>query len=133
MYRSETNIPEVFLRGTGCPESFIEFARSLANAEKPVNYHSCFISYSSKDQEVAERLYTDLQDNGVRCWFAPEDLKTGEKFWHRIDESIRLYDKLLIVLSQHSVESEWVEREVVAALEKEQQQKNLVLLSAITY
>src|SRR5207245_3282529 len=53
--------------------------------------------------------------------------KIGEKFWHRIDESIRLYDKLLVVLSQHSVESEWVEREVIAALEKERQQQKLVL------
>jgi hypothetical protein len=54
-------------------------------------------------------------------------LKIGEDFWHSIDESIRLYDKLLIVLSEHSVNSEWVEKEVMAALEKEQQQNKLVL------
>ncbi len=69
----------------------------------------------------------DLQSKGVRCWFAPEDLKIGEKFWHRIDESIRLYDKLLVVLSEHSVTSVWVENEVMAALEKEHQQQKLVL------
>ena len=38
-----------------------------------------------------------------------------------------LYDKLLIILSEFSIESNWVEREVVAALEKEQQQRKLVL------
>ena len=84
-------------------------------------------SFPDRDQDFAERLYADLQNQGVRCWFAPEDLKIGEKFWHRIDESIRLYDKLLVVLSEYSVTSVWVENEVMAALEKEHQQQKLVL------
>jgi hypothetical protein len=122
--QSKGDIPEVFLRGAGLSDTFIAYAHSLI---QKLLYYTCFISYSSKDQGFAKRLYADLQNRGVRCWFAPEDLKIGEKFWHRIDESIRLYDKLLVVLSQHSVESEWVEREVVAALEREQQQHKAVL------
>ncbi|HEY7420205.1 MAG TPA: toll/interleukin-1 receptor domain-containing protein [Ktedonobacteraceae bacterium] len=125
LLRSQGDIPEAFLRGAGLPDTFISYARALV--QNPIEYYTCFISYSSKDQDFAERLYADLQSKGVRCWFAPEDLKIGEKFWHRIDESIRLYDKLLVVLSLHSVESAWVEREVTAALEKEQQQQKLVL------
>ena len=38
-----------------------------------------FISYSTKDQDFDERLHTDLQDKGVRCWFAPEDVQGGKK------------------------------------------------------
>jgi hypothetical protein len=123
--RSEGDIPEVFLRQAGLSDTFITYARSLI--QNPIEYYTCFISYSSKDQTFAERLYADLQSKGVRCWFAPEDLKIGEKFWHRIDESIRLYDKLLVVLSEHSVNSAWVENEVMAALEKEQHNNKLVL------
>jgi hypothetical protein len=124
IFLSEGRIPEVFLRGTGAPDSFIEYMSSLVN--QPIDYYSCFISYSSKDQTFAERLYADFQSNNVRCWFAPEDLKIGDKFWHRIDESIRIYDKLLVVLSEHSVQSDWVEREVMAALEKEKQGKTVL-------
>jgi len=40
----------------------------------------------------------------------------------RIYESIRLYDKLLLALSQHALASSWVEREVTTAFEKEQKQ-----------
>jgi hypothetical protein len=127
IYRSKGNIPEVFLKGAGVQESFLTNIRALVESMSAINFYSCFISYSNKDGEFAERLYTDLQSEGVRCWFAPEDLKIGDKFWHRIDESIRLHDKLLVVLSQHSVESQWVEREVVAAMEKEQKGKKLVL------
>ena len=57
----------------------------------------------------------------------PKDMKTGDKIRHRIDESIRLYDKLLLVLSKHSIGSQWVEHEVETALAKEQKVKRTVL------
>ena len=46
-------------------------------ADPLIEFYSCFISYASRDQEFAERLYADLQSKGVRCWFAPEDMKNG--------------------------------------------------------
>jgi len=125
IYRSKGRIPEQFLRGAGVPEDFIIFARSLA--ANPIEFYSCFISYSGKDDAFAKELHTKLQAQGVRCWFAPEDLKIGDRFQERIEESIRLYDKLLVVLSENSVNSAWVEREVQAAFEKEQRQGSTVL------
>jgi hypothetical protein len=123
--RSQGELPEAFLRGAGLPNMFIEYARSLV--QSPIEYYTCFLSYSSRDQDFAERLYADLQSKGVRCWFAQEDMKIGDEIRPRIEESIRLYDKLLLVLSEHSLKSTWVEREVVAAFEKEQQQDQRVL------
>lgn len=64
---------------------------------------------------------------GVRCWFAPKDMKIGDKICARIDESIRIYDKLLIVLSEYSIASDWVEKEVETAFEEESRQSKLVL------
>ncbi len=117
LVRSGGNIPEVFLRKAGVPDSIIEYSHSLLT--NPIEYYSCFISYSSKDQDFADRLYADLQDKGVRCWFAPHDLKIGDRFADRIEQSIRIYDKLLIILSKNSVRSIWVEDECRAAMEKE--------------
>ena len=125
IYHSKGRFPESFLRGIGVPDSFIEYMSSLVS--NPLDYYTCFISYSSKDQAFAERLYADLQNKGVRCWFAPEDLKIGDHYHQRIDESIRLYDKLILILSEHAVQSAWVEREVVAAREKEDREQRLVL------
>jgi hypothetical protein len=90
-------------------------------------YYSCFISYSSKDEAFAQRLHTDLQQKGVRCWFAPEDMKIGDKIRPRIDESIRIHDKLLLVLSKNSINSTWVEKEVETAFEEENKRKQTVL------
>ena len=125
IFRSKGNIPEAFLRGAGVPDIFIEYAASLA--AKPIEFYSCFISHSSKDAALAERLHADLQAKGVRCWFAPEDLKTGDKFRFKIDEAVRLHDKLLLLLSKNSVASDWVEKEVETAFEKERKEKRTVL------
>ena len=54
-----------------------------------------FISYSTVDDEFAKRIHPDLQSNGVRCWFAPHDMRTGEKMLDSIDAAIRLRDKVL--------------------------------------
>jgi len=125
IYRSQGNIPEVFLKGAGVDDTFITYIRSLVG--KAIEYYTCFISYSSKDEAFAKRLYADLQNRNVRCWFAPEDMKIGDRIRPRIDESIRIYDKLLLVLSEHSVTSKWVEFEVEAAMDKEQEGKSPVL------
>jgi hypothetical protein len=127
IYSSEGNIPEPFLLGCGVAESFIVQIPALVAAMQPIQFYSCFISYSSKDEELAQRLHADLQSRGVRCWFAPEDLKIGERFRRRIDEVIRVHDKLLLILSEHSVASPWVEKEVETAMEREDEQKRTVL------
>lgn len=113
------NLPEVFLRGCGFPDSFIDNLPSLIGAVQPIQFYSCFISYASKDDEFARRLYADLQAKGVRCWFAPENLKIGDRFRKSIHDAIRIHDKLLLVLSENSVKSDWVEKEVESAFEQE--------------
>jgi hypothetical protein len=121
-----SQLPLRFLRGCGLPDNLIESLPSLFN--KPIQfYYSCFISYSSKDHNFAQRLHADLQENGVRCWFAPEDMKIGDRIRTRIDEVIRLHEKLLLVLSANSINSDWVEKEVETAFEKERETNRTVL------
>jgi len=88
-------------------------------AGKAIQFYSCFISYSTKDQEFADRLHADLQSKGVRVWFAPDDIKGGQKLHEQIPEAIRLYDKLLLVLSENSIKSNWVETEIYHAIQDE--------------
>ena len=117
IYRSQGKIPEVFLRGAGLPDEFIAYIGSLVG--RPIEFYSCFISHSGKDQEFADRLYNDLQGNGVCCWFAPHHLQQGKKLHEQIDEAIRMYDKLLLILSQDSMNSEWVKTEISKARKRE--------------
>jgi uncharacterized protein YjbI with pentapeptide repeats len=128
LYKSRGQIPEAFLLGAGVPRPFITNMKALVGSMDRTQFYSCFISHSSKDKPFAKRLYGDLQNKGVRCFFAPEDLKIGAKARLSIDESIRAHDKLLLILSKHSIQSEWVEQEVETALAKERQQNCTVLV-----
>jgi hypothetical protein len=63
----------------------------------------------------------------VRCWFAPEEMKAGRKLHEQIDEAIRLHDKLLLILSEHSMSSNWVKTEIANARERERQEGKQLL------
>jgi uncharacterized protein YjbI with pentapeptide repeats len=117
LFRGGRMISHQFLRQAGVPEQLVTYLDAMT--AEPIQFYSCFISHSTADQDFAKRLYADLQAAGVRCWFAPEDMAIGDRIRDRIDQSIRVYDKLLVVLSSNSINSRWVEDEVEAALDKE--------------
>ncbi len=112
LYRSFGNIPRSFLIACDVPEALITYAASLVASNQPVQFHSCFISYSHKDEAFAKQLYSRLRDANLRVWFAPADMKAGQRLYDQIDQAIQLYDKLLIILSDDSMKSEWVKTEI---------------------
>lgn len=138
-------VPVQFLRGCGWPDWQIEVAklsqRGISNGEitdilarvhrvhatRPAQYCSVFISYSAKDETFARKLRDDLQRDGVRCWFAPEDLYMAEEIEPKIDRAIQTRDKVLIILSKNSLESGWVEREVKRGIAEEEARGEPVL------
>ncbi len=117
IYKSQGNIPEVFLRKAGVPEDFIAYMRALT--AQPIRFYTCFISFTEADDAFSERLYNDLQANGVRCWRWKEDAKWGKTLMREIDEAVRVYDKLIVVCSEQSLNAPAVIREIERALQKE--------------
>lgn len=123
--RMSNGAPATFLRGAGVSDTFIQYMSSLIG--NPIEFYSCFISYSTTDQEFADRLYADLQAKGVRCWFAPHHLAGGKKIHEQIDEAIRLHERLLLILSPASMASEWVKTEIAKARKREVREQRRVL------
>src|SRR5260370_18079392 len=121
IYRSQGKIPEVFLRGAGVPENLIEYMRSLA--VQSFEFYSSFISHSSKDRDFAERLYTDLQAKGARCWYFPQDAAWGQRVWGEIDRAIKIYDNLVVICSADSLQSGPVIREMERSLQRQGSEK----------
>jgi uncharacterized protein YjbI with pentapeptide repeats len=118
-------LPLSFLRGCGLPDRLIDYLPSLL--DEAIQFYSCFIGYSMQDQDFADRLHADLQNKGVRCWFAPHDIQGGKKIHEQIDEAIRLYDKLLLILSPASMSSEWVKTEIAKARKREMRESHRML------
>lgn len=112
LYRSNGNIPITFLRGCGVPEEFSRQIPYILGFEPVIQFYSCFISYNSADEAFAQRLYARLRNAKVRVWFAPEDVRGGEKLHEQVYNAIQVHDRLLVVLSSHSLKSEWVMTEI---------------------
>lgn len=104
-----------------------QFSQIVGAWPVDTEFYSCFISYSSKDQAFTEHLHARLTENGVRCWYAPKDLKIGDPFRQSIDDAIHEHNKVLLVLSEQSVKSDWVREEVEACFERESRERTPVL------
>ena len=133
IYKSNGDIPDVFLRGCGVPETFIEYVRSFT--AEPFEYQSCFISYSHKDEEFAQRLHSRMRQEDLRVWYAPEDMRGGRKTFDQIDRAIQIHDRLLLILSENSMNSEWVKTEIRRArkVEMEENRKKLFPIHLVDF
>ncbi|HVI78173.1 MAG TPA: toll/interleukin-1 receptor domain-containing protein, partial [Candidatus Acidoferrum sp.] len=60
-------------------------------------------------------------------WFRLRRVRSGRKIHEQIDEAIRLHDKLLLILSPNSMQSEWVKTEISKARKRELRNKSRVL------
>ncbi|HLL77008.1 MAG TPA: toll/interleukin-1 receptor domain-containing protein [Pyrinomonadaceae bacterium] len=88
---------------------------------QPIQFYSCFISYSHADKSFARRLHDALQGRGIRCWLDEHQVLPGQKIYTEVDRGIRLWDKVLLCCSKDSLKSWWVENEIQIAFDKEQQ------------
>lgn len=118
--RSNGEIPEAFLRGAGVPESFIGFINSRTN--QAVQNFSYFICHHPKDKRFCDRLNADLQEQGLRTWYFPEDAKRGQKIFAEIITRVKMFDRVIVVCSKHSLESKTILNEIAEALKREKEE-----------
>ena len=73
--------------------------------------HDIFLSYSRKDEVIAKRLSIGLQARGVRLFLDQKDIQPGTIFETNIFSDLRASKSYGIVLTEHSLRSQWVTRE----------------------
>lgn len=80
---------------------------------------SIFLSHNSADKPFVRKLANDIRLRGHYAWVDEAEIKVGDSLIERIEEGIDNIDFLGVVISQNSIESEWVKREVRLALTQE--------------
>lgn len=136
--RSKGRIPDTFLRGCGLSDWEIEAIRlynpELTNEEisniqykmydlratQALQISPLFVSYSHADSEFVDKLGESFAERGIRYWRDIHDMRAG-RMETQIDRAIRQNPTVLLILSAHSLKSDWVEHEARTArgLEKE--------------
>lgn len=111
------HLPKAFLQGCGLSDTVIEYLPSLTT--DALQFYSCFISYSHEDKVFADKLYSELQMHGIRCWKDDHSIRLGDNILNKVDDGIRFWDKVVLICSAASLQSLWVIDEIDKALEKE--------------
>ena len=127
---SKGQIPKEFLLGCGLPDDVISHVNGYF-ASTAVDFFSCFISFSSEDEVFARRLYDTLQGRGIRCWLDEKQKSAGPGA--PTDRGLKIWDKVLLCASKHSLTSDWVNQEIADAFENEDRQykKDTVLIHSL--
>lgn len=95
---------------------------------KPSSPTSVFLSHTHKDKPFVRRLAGDLQQHGIYVWVDEAELLVGDSIIEKVQEAIGQVDYVAVVLSKHSIKSEWVKREVDTALHDEIKGKKVKVL-----
>jgi hypothetical protein len=77
--------------------------------------HDVFISYSSKDKLITDAICHSLEQNGIRCWIAPRDVRAGANYGAEIMRGIKDCKVSILIFSESSKASSAVAREIEAA------------------
>ena len=77
-----------------------------------------FISYSSKEIEIANQTKLVLENNDIPCWMAPQSIPAGSDYATEIPSAITDCCAVVLLLSKASQESNWVPKEVGIAIGK---------------
>jgi uncharacterized protein YjbI with pentapeptide repeats len=144
MQLSQGEIPAKFMQGCGLTDweiasvklynpdlendeiSQVLYEMYNVRATQAFQISRLFISYSHVNGEFVDKLGTSLTQKGIRYWRDVNNMTAGP-MEQQIDRAIRLNPILLLVLSEHSLSSDWVEHEVRAARELEKEMRRHVL------
>lgn len=144
--KSKGKIPESFLHGCGISPWEIELVRlydsDLSPNEisdifterifpkrtvGPLFLGGIFISYSHADSTFVEDLYTRIKHTGAFfVWLDRHELEAGD-IQRQVERRLREQDIVILVLSENSIESDWVEYELEKARELEKEKGRDVL------
>lgn len=145
LVRSLGAIPEKFLRGCGLSVWHTKLQRLFdptlsansvsnllieeifpARTDGPLFLGGSFVSYSHKDAPFVDKLDASLSSLGVPVWRDVRNLVAGP-LESQIFEAIRLQDAVIVVLSENSITSDWVEAEIDQARKREKSENRTIL------
>ncbi len=104
-----------------------EAAPGLSGARKP----EIFLSHSAKDAEMAKKIAEALKALNYSVWYSDWAIEPGQSIVDEIDEALSRVDTLIILWSEDSIKSKWVQHELNVALSRRSNGQDVLVLSLL--
>jgi hypothetical protein len=93
--------------------------RFLASEESkyepaPLNRYDAFVSFASEDEPLAREIVDGLTQKGLKCFLAHSQIEAGQLWQDEIRDALITSTAVVLLLTPHSVNSQWVMCEVGA-------------------
>lgn len=85
-----------------------------ANLRQTVKPYDAFISYSSKDRDLAARITAELRRHGYAVWLDRDEILVGHNILDEVYRGILQSQFLIVLLTKEAVKSKWVREELSA-------------------
>jgi hypothetical protein len=85
---------------------------------KPMYKYDVFISHSSADKPIIEKIAAEFRTRGISYWLDSEQIKLGDSIIGKIEDGLRDSKHVLVCLSPTLGKSNWCRAEYGAVLHK---------------
>jgi CheY-like chemotaxis protein len=127
----EQLVVELLKKMTSRPRGNAAAAVSATDEPAKALSRRIFISHSSKDSVLAEKLARDLRAAGFDVWYDDDQIRVGDTIIDMIEKGISKRDYMIIVLSPDAVASSWVRNELLMFLNEEIERNKKVIMPVL--
>lgn len=75
-----------------------------------------FISYAHTDEAIARRVADILHEAGLEVWEVTREILPGDNWAAKVDRALREPEAMVVLLTRHTMRSNWVRSEIEYAL-----------------
>lgn len=124
-------IPDEYTSAESFLAEVFDLLQVLGPARSAQRPFDVFISYSSTDRPVAERLARELRRHGFTVWLDSWEILVGHNVVDEVYKGIRSSEFMIVLLSQKSSQSRWVTEELTAGRLGEIEEQQIRVLPAL--
>lgn len=85
-----------------------------------------FISYSRKDEALAEKVVASLEEAGLDAWYYEHEIVPGENWAESIARGLRESSAMVVLLTHNSLDSDLVRLDIDFALGESAYNRRLI-------
>lgn len=108
-----------------------EAAKVRIKEATPGREFSIFVSHSSGDQHLAEKVANAIRAVDFPVWYSDWEIGPGDSVLPKINAALERHDTLIILLSPRSLASKWVQKELNSSLVAQLNGEDILIIPVI--